>query len=73
MLAFHNLPRTAFPIRLRAFKLDGSDALVWDATIEQCTAFAIPPLEKIHRCLVRLRIKWGNGTESQLIMWNSRK
>ena len=73
MLSFRNLPRTAFPIHLRAIKLDGSNAVVWDTTIEEMTAFTIPPLEKIHRCLVRLRIKWGNGTESQLVMWNSRK
>ena len=73
MLSFQNLPRTAFPIHFRANKLDGSNAVVWDATIEERTAFKIPPLEKIHRCLVRLRIKWGNGTESQLVMWNSRR
>jgi hypothetical protein len=73
VLAFHNLPRTAFPIRLRAYKLDGSNAVVWDTTIEQGTAFTIPPLEKIHRCLIKLLIKWGNGNESKLVMWNSRK
>jgi hypothetical protein len=73
VLAFYNLPQTAFPIRLRACKLDGSNAVVWDTTIEQRTDFTIPPLEKIHECLIRLRIEWGNGTESKLVMWNSRK
>ena len=72
MLAFHNLPRSFFPIRLRAHKLDGSNAVVWDTTIEQGTAFTIPPLEKIHRCLIKLHITWGNGTEWKLVMWNSR-
>jgi hypothetical protein len=73
VLAFHNLPRYPFPIHLRAHKLDGSNAVVWDTTIEQGTAFTIPPLEKIDRCLIKLLITWGNGTESRLVMWNSRK
>ena len=73
MLAFHNLPQSLFPIHLRAHKLDGSNAVVWDTTIERGTAFRIPPLEKIHRCLIKLRITWGDGTESRLVMWNSRK
>jgi len=72
VVAFHNLPRNLFPIYLRAHKLDGSNAVVWETTIEQGTDFTVPPLEKIHKCLVKLHIKWGNGTESQLVMWNSR-
>jgi hypothetical protein len=57
MLAFQNVPRTALPVHIRAYKLDGSEEVVWDTTIEAET-FTIPPLEKIHRCPVRVQIQW---------------
>ena len=67
MLAFQNVPRTALPIHIRAYKLDGSDEVIWDTTIE-AENFTIPPLEKIHKCPVRLHIEWGNGTNKQIVM-----
>ena len=67
MLAFQNVPRTALPIHIRAYKLDGSDEVIWDTTIET-ENFTIPPLEKIYKCPVRLLIEWGNGTNRQIVM-----
>jgi|HubBroStandDraft_4_1064222.scaffolds.fasta_scaffold2405655_1 hypothetical protein len=67
MITFQNVPRTALPIHIRAYKLDGSEEVVWDTTIEAET-FTIPPLEKIHRCPVRVHIQWGNGTEKKILM-----
>ena len=72
MLAFHNLPRTAFPIHIRAYKLDGSNEIVWESTISVEGAFTIPPLEKIHRMLIKVLIQWGDGTEKKIVLWNSR-
>ncbi|HKU28587.1 MAG TPA: hypothetical protein VJQ54_24165 [Candidatus Sulfotelmatobacter sp.] len=72
MLAFDNLPRSAFPIHIRAYKLDGSNEMVWESEIEAGSAFTIPPLEKIHRTLIKVLIRWGDGTEKKLVMWNSR-
>lgn len=72
MLAFHNLPRTAFPIHIRAYKLDGSNELVWETDIETESPFTIPPLEKIHGTLIKVLIQWGDGTEKKIVMWNSR-
>jgi len=46
MIAFRNLPRRAFPIHARAYQLDGSNEVVWDAKIESETAFTI--FESIH-------------------------
>jgi hypothetical protein len=67
MITFQNVPRTALPIHIRAYKLDGSEEVVWDTTIEAET-FTIPPLEKIYRCPVRVHIQWGNGTEKKILM-----
>ena len=62
MIAFHNLPRTVLPVHIIAIKLDGSDEVVWDATIESET-FTIPPLEKIYKCPIRVRVRWGSERE----------
>jgi hypothetical protein len=72
MLAFRNLPGTAFPVHIRAYKLDGSNEVVWETTIEVASAFTIPPLEKIHRTLIKVLIQLGDGTEKKIVMWNSR-
>ena len=68
LISFHNLPRTALPIRIKATKFDGSDEVIWDTTIE-AEPFTIPPLEKIHRCPIRVLIRSGNGTEREIFMW----
>jgi len=68
MIAFHNLPQRAFPIHIRAYKLGGSNEVIWDATIEAETAFMIPPLEKIHGTPIRVLIQWGDGTEKKIVM-----
>jgi hypothetical protein len=72
MLAFHNLPRTAFPIRIRAYRVDGPNEIVWETTIEVASVFTIPPLEKIHRTIIKVLIQWADGTEKKIVMWNSR-
>lgn len=72
MIAFHNLPRTAFPIHIRAYRLDGSNEVVWETKIEVERDFTIPPLEKIHRTLIKVLIQWGDGSEKKIVMWNSR-
>jgi hypothetical protein len=68
MLAFQNLPRTAFPIHIRAYKLDGSNEVVWETTInspepEVAIAFTIPALDKLHKCRIQIHVQWGNGSE----------
>jgi hypothetical protein len=68
MLAFQNLPRTAFPIHIRAYKVDGSNEVVWETTIESrgseaAIAFTIPALDKIHKCRIKIHVQWGNGSE----------
>jgi len=55
-------------MHVKATKFDGSDEVVWDRTIET-EPFTIPPLEKIHKCPIKVHIQSGDGSAREIFMW----
>ena len=59
--AFHDLPAKAFPVVLRAYRVD-SDKKVWEETLRDAGAVYIPPLQKRLGVPVRVEVEMADGT-----------
>jgi hypothetical protein len=54
--AFHDLAASAFPLTLRAYRVD-TDELVWEVRIDGPAAVEVPPLKRQLGVAVRMEIE----------------
>ena len=62
-VAFHDLPAEAFPLTMRAYRID-NDRLVWEQTLDGPGAVEIPPLKQQEGVEIYVAISYADGSES---------
>ena len=63
-ISLHRLPARLFPLKIEAFRC-GDRALIWAERVREPKTVTVPPLARMHGCLVEVRITYADGSVSE--------